>query len=226
MEVIKIKDLPILDRPREKAKHYGIDKLNNSELLALIIGSGTKSNNALMIANSLLVKTKGIDNLLDYSYKDYLKVDGIKEATAFRFIAINELIKRINYSKNDGIYIDSKSLAIRYSYLIGNNDKESMYLILLNKKGEIVKEMQLYLGTNKSLLTSQKEIIDLIKKEEEKIFILIHNHPSGDVYPSDMDKSSTISLMHFAREEHIYFYDHIIVSKSNYYSFKDSDDLL
>jgi len=225
MEVIKIKDLPYLERPREKAKHYGINKLSNAELLALIIGSGTKANNALMIANNMLAKTNGINKLLDYSFNDFLRIDGIKEATAFRFLAIGELLKRKGYISNQTTYINSASLAKRYCYVIGSSLKESMYLIILNKKGEIVKESEIYLGTNNSLLSSEKEIINLVIKEGENFFILIHNHPSGNASPSVEDKKSTRNLYELSRLFGLTFYDHIIVSKEKYYSFKENEDL-
>ena len=160
MEVIKLKDLPELERPREKARHFGINKLTNIELLALIIGSGTKDMNVLMVATNLLTYARSIDALLDFSYQDYLKITGIKEATALRFLAISELLKRRGLSERTIDYTDSKNVACRYRYIIGNNKNESMYLIAVNDQGHLIYEKELYVGTKQTFVSSEEEIID------------------------------------------------------------------
>ncbi len=227
MEVIRIKDLPELERPREKARHYGINKLSNIELLALIIGSGSKDSNALMIATNLLSFARNIDALLELSYEDYLKVSGIKEATAFRFIAISELLKRRGYSDKTINYKDSKSVGIRYSYIIGNNKTESMYLIAINKLGYLIYEKELYIGTKEGLRISNDEIVEELRRVHAKFFLIVHNHPSNVVNPSQEDIESTNNLVVSAKRNDLLLLDHIIVgSKENYYSFKEHDNLL
>lgn len=227
MEVINIKNLPPLERPREKARYYGIDKLSNCELLALVIGSGSKDNNALMIANNLLVKANGIKNLLELNLAELLTVTGIKEATAFRFLAFSELLKRRGFNDIEKTYIHSKDIAKRYRYLIGNEHQESLYLIGVNRDSHIILEKELYRGTKFNLVSSEDEIIAMCEKYRLPFFVLIHNHPSQTVNPSQMDIVSTNHLFVRAKEKNIVLLDHIIVSgKEEYYSFKEKDALL
>ncbi|MCQ2794598.1 MAG: hypothetical protein MJ214_00060 [Bacilli bacterium] len=227
MEMIKLKDLPELERPREKARHFGINKLNNVELLALIIGSGTKDMNVLMVATNLLRYAHSIDALLDFSYQDFLKITGIKEATAFRFLAIGELLKRRGLSDKTINYTDSKSVATRYRYIIGNNKNESMYLLAIDEKGNLIYEKELYVGTKQAFVSSEEEIIDELKRERARFFILVHNHPSNQVTPSEEDLISTNHLKVRAKRNNLLLIDHIIVSNGeDYYSFKEHDNLL
>ncbi|MCQ2752876.1 MAG: hypothetical protein MJ206_01285 [Bacilli bacterium] len=227
MEVINIKRLPELERPREKAKHYGINKLSNIELLALVIGSGTKDANVLMVAQDLLIKTRGIEHLLNVSYQDLLKVNGIKEATAFRFLAINELVKRAGQSSVTSTYQSSESVARRYQQIIGGNNNESLYLIGLDDKGKLVKEREIYVGTNSHFVSSEEEIIDYLKKERIRFFMLVHNHPSGNVEPSHDDIIATNHLLVRAKRNNLILVDHIIVHiSSGYYSFRETQGLL
>lgn len=227
MEVIKLKDLPELERPREKARHFGINKLSNIELLALIIGSGTKDMNVLMVATNLLAYAHSIDAMLDFSLQDYLRISGIKEATALRFLAISELLKRRGLSEKTINYTDSKSVAQRYRYIIGNNKNESMYLLAVDDKGQLINEKELYVGTKKAFISSEEEIIDELKRERARFFILVHNHPSSQVTPSEDDIISTNHLMVRAKRNNLVLLDHIIVSNNeNYYSFKENDNLL
>lgn len=227
MEIINIKKLPPLERPREKARYYGIEKLSNNELLALIIGSGSKDANALMIANNLLIKANGINNLLNLSFNEFLSVNGIKEATAFRFLAINELLKRRGLNDEKTIYIHSQDIAKRYRYLIGSNNQESMHLIGVNNKSNIIFEKELYRGTKTNLISSEEEIIAICRRMGVSYFLLIHNHPSQDARPSQSDIISTNHLYIYAKKQKIILLDHIIVAnKDEYYSFKESDSLI
>ncbi|MCQ2792430.1 MAG: hypothetical protein MJ208_02780 [Bacilli bacterium] len=224
---MKIRDLPELERPREKARHFGINKLTNIELLALIIGSGTKDMNVLMVASNLLAFAHSVDALLDFSYQDYLKITGIKEATALRFLAISELLKRRGFANKSINYTDSKSIAIRYRYIIGNNKSESMYLIAVGDKGNLIFEKELYVGTKQSFVSNEEEIIDELKRERAHFFLLVHNHPSQLVTPSEDDIISTNHLKVRAKRNNLILLDHIIVSNTeNYYSFKDHNNLL
>lgn len=227
MEVISIKDLPELERPREKAKHYGIDKLSNIELLALLIGSGNKNNNIFNIATNLIKKANGIDNILNLNLKDYLSVQGIKEATAFRFLAISELLKRKGLDSHEINYNNSYDIAKKYRFILGNSKNESMYLIALNSFNKVIYERELYKGTKKNLISDESEIIAELIKEKAKSFILVHNHPSGNITPSQTDIVSTNHLKETAKNNKLNLLDHIIVGDSDLYtSLKDENMLI
>jgi len=223
---MKLTDLPELERPREKAQYYGINKLSNTELLALIIGSGSKENNVLNIASDLLSKAKSMENLLNFSLNDLLKVNGIKEATAFRFLAINELIKRKGELSAEDNFIDSKAIAERYKYKIGSNEQESMYLVAISKQGKMLFEKELYKGTSSNLISSEREIIKELEIAKAKFFVLVHNHPSSSVTPSNDDFLSTNRLRQKAKDKNLFMLDALIVSNNKYYSFKEKEQFL
>ena len=156
-----------------------------------------------------------------------MDINGIKEATAFRFLAINELVKRKGLCSSISLPTDSESIAKRYRYIIGYNKTESMYLIAISEKGNLLFERELYIGTKKNIVSNEDEIIDTLKRERATFFIIVHNHPSGCILPSDADKLATAKIIGKAKDHGLVFLDHIIVSSNeNYYSFKDNHDLL
>ena len=136
----KISDLPALERPREKAFRYGIEKLSDIELLAILIGCGTVEKSALDIAYELLKNSKGLYNLFQTRYQDFLKIKGVKNSKAIKLAATFELGKRYEISKtNLSQKIENSNEAYQHIFpLISNQNNEIFILLILNKKKEII----------------------------------------------------------------------------------------
>jgi len=219
----KIKDLPLLERPREKAMRYGIKSLSNEELLAMIIASGSKGNSARDIAYNLLSNSNGLFNLSNYQLCDFLKYKGIHKTKALLLLAVFEISKRIvvNQKESEESDINSSYLFEKYSPLLRNEYQECISLIMLDRYQKIIHEETLAKGGQNSVPFSLNDICRELLNKKARYFYLIHNHPSGDFTPSTEDIMLTEQLIIEVKKFGITLLDHLIISNSGYYSFKE-----
>ncbi len=219
----KIKDLPLLNQPREKALYYGINSLTEVELLALIIGGGTRGASALSLAGRLLDEHLTLTNL--YRINDYLnlKIRGIGVAKGLALIACFELTKRLGVARNNpGVFhYNAQEIISVYKNKIGRLNKETLYLIALNKRLHIISEKQIYLGHERGFVIDTKEIVRELVISNADYYVLIHNHPSGKVTPSENDVLTTTELAKLSHNVGIELYDHIIVSHEDHFSIRE-----
>ena len=222
---IKMKELPISERPYEKLKMYGAENLNNSELLAIIIKSGTKENTALDLANKVLKLNDKTDKedlsfLQDISITEFMKIKGIGEVKAIQLLAVCELVKRMNKPINkENIKIkDAKDVAKLLMNELKYEKREIVKVILLNSKNVVLKIKDIsYGGTNFAMLEPKEILSEAIKLQAPRI-IMVHNHPSGDVTPSKADFSITDRVYEAAEILGIELLDHVIIGNNKYES--------
>ena len=210
--------------PREKALNYGINSLNNEELLALIIKSGHKDNNVFNIAKDLIAKANGFYNLLSLTYEELVDIKGIKKAKALEILAILEIAKRlssVDMVKEEELSSPGK-VVDWLKFNIGFSDLEEFLVIFLNAGGKIIKSEILFKGSkNKSIVAIDEVMRKAILLKSSGI-VVCHNHPSGNEKPSSQDIVLTEELRKACEMMSIKLLDHIIVTKSSYYSFKQS----
>ena len=131
----KIKELPVLERPREKAIRYGLDILSNEELLAILIRTGTKDESALDIAHKIDSESHGLTNLFHTSYRALLDINGIGPGKALMLSACFELCNRyLRTFYGESGSVNTLDVFHRYSLKIRNSDKEVLILVILNRK--------------------------------------------------------------------------------------------
>lgn len=219
-----INELPILERPRERAYRYGIDKLSNVELLAILIGSGYKENSALDISYNLLNKYHGLSSLFRAPYQEFLKVKGLKKAKAIKIAAAVELGKRCQILDKEAQQKDNDSEAIfqRVFPKIAHLEREVFILIILNRNKQIIYEETMYKGIEDNVPISIKDVLCTLLVNKGKYFYLIHNHPDDILAPSNADLEITQKMIVETRKLRITMLDHIIVGPSGYYSFLKS----
>lgn len=221
----KIKELPKLERPREKAIRYGIDSLSNEELLAILIRTGTKNESALDVAHTLNSESRGLYNLFQKSYQSLLETNGIGPGKALILSACFELSNRYHKSLYGDIgKVNEEQIYNRYKDLSKEN-REIFVLIILNRRDEIIHEEKLYLGGEEMVYCSPLEIVKKVLLHQGKGFYVIHNHPSGDYHPSDNDVYLTSEMMRYSNRFHVILKDHIIISQDGYYSFNKETNL-
>ena len=222
---VKMKELPISERPYEKLKTYGAEKLTNSELLAIIIKNGTKEYTALDLANNILklndndVK-EDLSFLQDISISEFMKIKGIGEVKAIQLLAVCELVKRINkpINKEEIKIKDAKDVAKLLMNEMRYEKREVVKLILLNNKNIVLKIKDIsYGGTNFAMIEPREVLSEAVKLQAPKI-ILVHNHPSGDVVPSKSDFNITDRIYEAAEIIGIKLLDHIIIGNNRYES--------
>ena len=229
---IKMKELPVSERPYEKLELYGAENLTNSELLAIIIKSGTKENTALDLAKKVLslndsTNKEDISFLQEISIVDYMKIKGIGKVKAIQLQAVSELAKRINKPINkENIKIkESKDVAKLLMSELRYEKREKVKLILLNSKNIVVKIKDIsYGGSNFAMIEPKEVLNEAIKLQAPKI-ICIHNHPSGDVTPSKADFNITDRIYEASEILGIKLLDHIIIGDNKYESILRTKEL-
>ena len=222
-----LKELPNLERPREKAFKYGFAKLSNSEVLALLLGSGTKGKSVIELSYELLNNFNGISNLKNINLNELIKIKGISNAKATTLLAAIELSKRLN----DNIEVGCKiSNGLDVYNLIGDSIKyekqENFILILLDTKSKLINYQTIYKGGLTYNLVHMRDIFREIVKYNAYKFICVHNHPTGDPTPSKSDVDTTKEIVRISKLMGIKFEDHIIIGDNCFFSFKDSSTLL
>lgn len=220
---MRIKDIPIEFRPREKALTFGINTLSDEELIALIINSGVKNKSALEIASSLLKTYLNISNLKEVRYEELKEEFGLSKISALKLEAIFEFHKRLLKPRYDHDLSCSNSEAVyqRYKYL-ENEIEEHLILLLLDYRFHIIKERILYIGSEDEINIKIKKLIYEILAVNTSKVVMIHNHPICDYHPSRDDVLSTQKIKEICSLIGVTFFDHIIISKEGYFSFKDA----
>ena len=224
MELVlgKIKELPVIERPREKAIRYGLDKLSNEELLAILIRTGTKDVSALDIAHTINSGSHGLHNLFHKSYQALLDINGIGPGKALILSACFELCSRyIATIHGDSGKVFTPDIVKRYSLKLSKNNQEVFALVVLNRRKEIIHEENLYIGSELHIDCQPTEIVKKVIKHNGKFFYMIHNHPSGDIEPSKEDVALTENIYRITNRVNITMIDHLIIGDGGYYSYED-----
>lgn len=216
------------DRPREKLLLKGKHSLSDAELIAILMGSGSKSESAVDLAKRILKSSK--DNLIELSklgVKDLVKFKGVGEAKAISIIAALELGKRRRMEealekKKIGSSIDVFEY---FSGILSDSAYEAFYILLLNRANKILREIQISEGGMSGTVADPKKIFKLALEQNAAAIILCHNHPSGNIKPSDADIKLTHKLKSAGEMLDLPVIDHIILGEENYYSFADEGKL-
>lgn len=224
---MKISDIPLNLRPREKALRFGIESLSDQELITLLIGSGGQNNSAIEIATDLLSSyCNSMQALSNTSISSLMEHKGLKEGYALRLMATFEFHHRLNSPKyqKELLISSSEDVYKRYEYL-GNLDYEVLFLIMLDSKNRIKQEKQLYKGTFDGFSIDIRQIVQAIILAKAKSFILIHNHPDEESRPSENDILMTKVVKKRAQELGVKLMDHIIIYRGGFYSFIKNKEL-
>lgn len=220
---MKVKELTLNERPREKARKNGIRSLSNRELLAIMLRSGTKSISVLELGDILLQEYHTFSQMSTISYHDLKKINGIKEAKAFQLLACFEINRRLSLERtqNNHVMNHPKEFVTWLNQEIGNQMQEHFLVVFLDTKNIMISYKTIFIGTiNMSLIHPREIYKEALHIGCTKI-ICVHNHPSGDVQASKEDILMTKQLQQVGDIVGIPLLDHIIVGKNNYLSFRE-----
>lgn len=226
--MIKIKDLPLLDRPIERLINKGVESLSNEELLAIILRTGTKEKSAKDLAAQLISKYSSVKELSNVSFEQLSSVSGIGRSKAAILMSCFELSKRINMSVDSLIDIKANNPDIIFEYykdLLKDKNQEYFYAIYLNTKNRIIKDKLLFIGTINYSVVHPREVFKEAYLAGASSIILVHNHPTGNILPSSNDIDTTKKLKEIGDIMGVKVVDHIIIGKDKYYSFYQNKDL-
>lgn len=208
----------------------GAAKLTDSELLAIIIKTGTKDNNCLELAKSLLSQNytglSGFSYLSNASIEELKKIKGIGRVKAIQIKAVMEISKRINKCSQEAIRKITSPIDI-YNLLKNELEDEQVELIkvvILNKKNIVKSMITISKGAQDKAVVGVKELLVEPLKQMASSIIIVHNHPSGDPTPSKQDINFTKVMCERCSMFDIEVLDHIIIGKNKYVSIKELDN--
>jgi len=218
---MKIKDLPKSDRPREKLVAKGAENLKDSELLAILLRTGKAGKNVIEIASQILTKHSK-KRLLQMTYQDLVKIDGIDSAKATTLLSAFELAKRaLEVNDTNLPTIESTKDAMAQLTDLQNLKKEHFITLYINARHKLIHKELISVGTLTANLVHPREVFEPAMVRAAIEIIVAHNHPSGDPAPSSADLEITKRIVEAGKILGIKVLNHIIITKERYFSFQD-----
>jgi len=224
-----IKNWSIEDRPREKLRDKGKSALSNAELLAILIGSGSRKETALDLCKRIL-KELANNNLQELGKKniaDFTSFSGIGEAKAISIIAALELGRRRLATvglERPKITNSRDAFTILHPHL-GDLAHEEFWVLILSRSNKVLKSERISIGGVSGTVADVKIIFKRAIEALASAIILAHNHPSGNLRPSQADKQLTKKMVQAGKYLDVQVLDHLIVTDSGYYSFADEGEM-
>ena len=221
---LNIKSWAEEDRPREKFHSKGKSSLSDAELIAILIGSGSRDETAVDLARRILASVNHNLNQLGKLGVDYLKkFKGIGEAKAITIAAALELGRRRSFElEEDKPFIKSSSDAFKcINSKLTDLPHEEFWILLLNKANQLMEAINISKGGVSATIADAKLIFKPALEKLASSIILCHNHPSGNLKASEADKKLTVKIKEGAKNLDIAVLDHIIVANNSYFSFAD-----
>lgn len=218
-----IKDLNDNDKPREKLYKFGADKLSEYELIAILLGSGSRNEDVLTLSKKLWQYMSKFHRISELEIDDLMEIEGIGLSKACSIISALELSKRINIRECvDNFSVGSpKSVADIFMNILRDEMKEHFYVLLLDTKNKIISWDEISKGDLNSSIVHPREVFKYALKYSANSIICLHNHPSGDPTPSMQDIEITKRLQEVGNLVGIKLLDHIIIGYNKYISLKE-----
>lgn len=207
-----LKEIPIYDRPREKVIKDGIASLSNQELLAVLLHTGTKDANVMIVARQILSSLNQLSDLKEFTLHELLEIKGIGKAKAITLLSAIELGKRISMVNTTDVNFTSAIEVYNYILpMVEGIKEENLYAIYLNAKGGHIATKLISKGGLNSTLFDPKLILKWAFKLSACALIVVHNHPSGDPTPSLPDIKYTKQLIEITKLNGFVLLDHIVI---------------
>lgn len=224
-----VKDMPKYDRPREKMLTRGTSEMDDYELLAILLRTGTKEEPVMVLAQNLINRFGNLEKLFDASLQDLMKHKGIGMAKACEIVSCITLAKRYRQERenNENIRLNRKpiteaSVAVDFiREMIEDYSKEQFFVMNLDIRNRIIDVEQISKGTLTASLVHPRETFESAIRKHAASIMVAHNHPSGDLQPSEEDIRITRRLKDAGNILGITLLDHIIITKLKYNSLKE-----
>ncbi len=212
------------DRPREKFGRKGKSTLSDAELLAILIGSGSRNESAVQLCQRILAAADNSLNVLGkFSAQQLMQFKGVGEAKAITIAAAMELGRR---RKSETLVERHKITSSKRVFeimqpIVGELPHEEFWVFYLNNSNKVIHKEQLSKGGITGTVVDVRLILKIALAHHATALILCHNHPSGNLTPSQADKDITHKLQSAAQQLDLAIIDHIIVTETHYFSFAD-----
>ena len=214
--------------PRERLVKEGVEALSNQELLAILLRTGTRQANVFEIAQRVLNSLNSLTDLKNMTLQELQSLSGIGRIKAIELQAVIELGHRIH--KHETLEMESilssQKLAKKMQQELGDKKQEHLVALYLNTQNQIIHQQTIFIGSATRSIAEPREILHYALKHMATSVILVHNHPSGAVSPSRNDNHVTKLVKEACELMGIVFLDHLIVSQSDYFSYREKTDLI
>ena len=222
---IKITDWAVEDRPREKLIQKGTSSLSDAELLGILISSGTKDKSAVDLGRELLtLANNNLNSLGKLTITDLKKLHGIGTARAVTIAAALELGRRRKLAESPEVpqIKCSKDVADIFQPILSDLAHEEFWILFLNRSNRVINRMKLSQGGISGTVTDVRIVMKKAIEYLASGIIVCHNHPSGNLNPSESDSKITLKIKEAGNLMDIQLLDHLIISDKDYYSFADN----
>lgn len=216
---MKIKDLPKVERPREKLAKYGPQKLSNTELLAILLRTGRENLNVLELSRNILIKF-GSEGLAAASVEELKRTHGLGTAKACEIAACFELGRRLLDDAKTDSYLTPEDVWKSLRDIAGNKKEHFVVFYLDSRNQEIARET-VGIGTLNESLVHPREVFEPAVRHSAAGVIIAHNHPSGDPDPSEEDRRVTARLAEAGKLLGIDLVDHVVIVRTGFRSFRE-----
>lgn len=214
--------------PRERLAKEGVEALSNQELLAILLRTGTRQASVFEIAQKVLSNLSSLTDLKKMILQELQSLSGIGRVKAIELQAMIELGHRIH--KHETLEMESilssQKLAKKMQQELGHKKQEHLVALYLNTQNQIIHQQTIFIGSATRSIAEPREILHYAIKHMATSLILVHNHPSGAVAPSRNDDHVTKLVKEACDLMGIVLLDHLIVSQSSYFSYREKTDLI
>ncbi len=227
----RVKDLAVGERPQERLEKHGAGALSDTELLAMLLRSGQKGLSVVGMSQQLITEAGSLAGLTRWREADFRKIKGIGHVKALQLLTVMEIAKRVLGAAADPNPVLNRPELIyaHFRPLISGLAVEKFWVLCLNRKNRLIKQVEVTSGTATSSLAHPREVFREVIHHGATAVVCVHNHPSGDPSPSAADVQVTRQLREAAKTLDIDLQDHVIVGQAatdprgtGYYSFREA----
>jgi DNA repair protein RadC len=229
--VNRLQDTAVGERPQERLEKFGAGALSDTELLALLLRSGTRGQDVLTLAGRLIAEAGSLAGLIAWKDGDFEQLKGIGRVKALQLVAVMEIARRVvgQRAGTDPLLNRAELVAGYLQTFVAGLAVEKFWVLCLNRKNRLIKRVEVSSGTATAALAHPREVFRAAVRESAACIICAHNHPSGDPAPSAPDLHVTRQLREAAKAVDIERVDHVIVGRAaadptgkGYFSFREA----
>jgi DNA repair protein RadC len=227
----RIREMPAGERPQERLERFGAAALSDTELLAMLVRSGTREQDVLSVSSRIIAEAGSIAGLLAWHEADFRNLKGIGRVKALQLVAAMEVARRaIRFPAQEAPVLNRADLiAAHFDSVASGLDVEKFWVLCLNRRNRLRKRVEVSSGTATAALAHPREVFRSAIREAAAAVVCAHNHPSGDPSPSAADIQLTRQLREAASAVDIPLLDHVIIGRRGadplgrgYYSFREA----
>ena len=227
----RLRETAVAERPQERLEKFGAGALSDTELLAMLLRSGTRGHDVLTLATRLIGEAGSLAGHIVWRADDFEKLKGIGRVKALQLVTVMEVARRVvGQQTGESPLLNRAELVTAYFQpVVFGLEVEKFWVLCLNRKNRLIKRVEITSGTATAALAHPREVFRAAIRESATAVVCVHNHPSGDPAPSAADLQVTRQLREAARAVDIELLDHVIVGRSGadplgrgWFSFRDA----